>query len=181
MPLEPQTFRDHTLSLFQSAVEAVARAKAQPGAARPGLENNMVRAAAQVASFAANNMPLPQQAPPNIADDAWQTARLVFQYLQARLAGDDAQADALKAQFQAGQFDPSWLETVEQYLQYFGPDGKRRAPQYRPPTKDTPILTFRPGAVVGLMADWGSFTPLPKPWLRCSRGAARTNALFAAS
>ena len=63
MPLEPQTFRDHTLSLFQSAIEAVARAKAQPGAARPGLENNMVRAATQVASFAANNMPLPQQAP----------------------------------------------------------------------------------------------------------------------
>ena len=158
MPLEPQTFRDHTLSLFQSAVEAVARAKAPPGAARPGLENNMVRAAAQVASFAANNMPLPQQAPPNIADDAWQTARLVFQYLQARLAGDDAQADALKAQFQAGQFDPSWLETVEQYLQYFGPDGKRRAPQYRPPSKDTPILTFQLGAVVGLMADWGTGT-----------------------
>jgi len=158
MPLEPQTFRDHTLSLFQSAVESVVRANAAPGAARPGLENDMVRAAAQVASFKASNLPLPTQAPPNIADDAWTTARIAFQFMQARLAGNDDQANALKAEFRGGQFDPNWLETIEQYLQYFGPDGKRQAPEYRAPSADMPVLSFRPGSVVGLLADWGTGT-----------------------
>jgi Calcineurin-like phosphoesterase len=158
MPMDPQTFRDHTLSLFQSAIEAAVRANAAPGAPRPGLENDMIRAATQVAGFEANGTPLPALAPPHIADDAWRTARLAFQFMRAKLAGDEVRAEELKAQFQGGSFDPNWLKTIEEYLQYFGPDGKRREPQYRPPTADMPVLSFRPGAVVGLLADWGTGT-----------------------
>jgi hypothetical protein len=158
VPLDPQTFRDHTLSLFQSAIDSVARANAPPGAARPGLENDMVRAAAQVVTFTANNIPLPTLAPPNVAGDAWTTARLAFQFLQARQAGDEQRASNLQTQFKDGQFDPSWLEAVEQYLEFFGPDGKRQAPEYRPPSPGMPVLPFRPGSVVGLLADWGTGT-----------------------
>ena len=103
-------------------------------------------------------MQVPTQAPPHITNDAWTTARLTYQLLQARLAGNKAVGDALEAQLQGGQFDPRWAETITEYVGYFGPNGQRREPQYIQPEPDMPILTFTPGSIVGLLADWGTGT-----------------------
>jgi hypothetical protein len=158
MPMDPQTFRSHLLSLYQSAIESGLRTKLPPGAPPPGLENDTVRAADQIAAFQANGMAIPVQAPPQIADDAWTTARLTFQFLQAKLAGQDDKAEEIAAQFKDGEFDPDWAQTITEYLAYFGPDGSRQEPEYIPPTQDMPVLTFRPGSVVALLADWGTGT-----------------------
>ncbi len=158
MSLDPQTFRDHFLSIYQSAIESAVREQLPPDAPRPGLENATVRAAAQVATLQNNGLAIPVQAPPHIADDAWRTARLAYELLQEKLVGNEAAATAIAAELQGGQFDPRWVETVTEYVNYFGPNGQRREPQYIRPEPDTPILTFRPGSVVAMMADWGTGT-----------------------
>jgi hypothetical protein len=158
MSLDPQTFRSPTMSLFQSAMEVAIRNKLPPGAPRPGLENDAVRAVAQVATYVTNDMALPKIAPPHITDDAWKTATLAFQYLDAKLNGREAQAKSLEADLQGGEFDPRWAETIQEYLQYFGIDPDRHPPQYIAPTPDMPVLPFQPGSVVGLLADWGTGT-----------------------
>jgi hypothetical protein len=155
MPLDPQTFRSQLLSLYQSAIDAVVRARLPADAPRPGLENDIVRAAAQVASLHDNGIAIPTLAPPHIAGDAWTTARLAFQLLRARLAGKDDEAAQIESQLQGGQFDPDWVGTITEYLEYFGPDGTQRERPYIPPSADMAPLTFRPGSVVGLLADWG--------------------------
>jgi hypothetical protein len=155
MPLDPQTFRSQLLSLYQSAIDAGVRSVMPAGSPRPGLENDIVRAAAQVATFHDNNIVIPTTAPAHIADDAWTTARLAFQLLQARLAGQNDTADTIESQLQGGQFDPDWVGTITEYLEYFGPGGDLQPPMYIPPTADMQPLTFRPGSVVGLLADWG--------------------------
>ena len=155
MSLDPQTFRSQLLSLYQSAIDAAVLARLPAGAPRPGLENDVIRAAAQVATFHDNDIAIPQVAPPHIAADAWTTARLAFQLLQARLAGNDAEAEQIEANLQGGQFDPNWVATITEYLEYFGPDGTLRERQYIPPSAGMAPLTFRPGSVIGLLADWG--------------------------
>ena len=97
MPLDPVTFRDHFLSLYQSAVDQAARSQLASNALRPGLENGLVRAAAQVATFKANGTPVPQQPPASFDQDAWMAARLALQLLDARLLPHRAHAAAHRA------------------------------------------------------------------------------------
>jgi hypothetical protein len=158
MSLDPQTFRDHFLSLYQSAIDTAIRTHLPADAPRPGLENDTVRAAAQLATYKDNDIAIPAQAPPHIAQDAWTTARLAYELLQAKLTGNKAAADELADQLQGGQFDPRWAEAITEYVNYFGSAGQRREPQYIRPEPDLPILTFNPGSVVGLLADWGTGT-----------------------
>ena len=101
MSLDPQTFRDHLLSIYQSAIESAVREQLPPDAPRPGLENETVRAAAQVATLQNNGLAIPVQAPPHIAEDAWDTARLAYELLQAKLAGNEEAATAIAAEIGA--------------------------------------------------------------------------------
>lgn len=158
MPLEPVTFRDHFLSLYQSAVDEAVRSQLPSNALRPGLENSLVRAAAQVATFSANGTPVPQQPPASFDPDAWTAARLALQLLDARLHGRDAEAAAIAAQLKDGKFDLNWADTIAQYVQYYGPDGKLRAPEYIPASPGMAVLPFQAAAIVAIMADWGTGT-----------------------
>jgi hypothetical protein len=158
MPLDPVTFRDHFLSLYQSVVDQAVRSRLPSDALRPGMENGLVRAAAQVATFSANGAPIPQQAPASFDPDAWTAARLAFQLLDARLHGRSAEAADLEDQLKGGRFDPDWADTIAQYVQYYGPDGKLRAPEYIPASPEMPVLPFKAAAIVAIMADWGTGT-----------------------
>jgi 3',5'-cyclic AMP phosphodiesterase CpdA len=158
MPLDPVTFRDHFLSLYQSAVDQAVRSQLPAGAPRPGLENGLVRAAAQVATFTANGTPVPQQAPASFDPDAWTAARLALELLDARLHGRTAEAAAIEDQLKDGKFDLNWANTIAQYVQYYGPDGKLRAPEYIPASPNMPVIPFKAAAIVGIMADWGTGT-----------------------
>jgi hypothetical protein len=155
MTLDPRTFRTQLLSLYQSAIDAGVRSVLPDGSVRPGLENDVVRAAAQVATFSANKIDIPISAPAHIADDAWTTARLAFQLLQARLGGQSAEADRIESQLQGGPFDPNWVGTITEYLAYFGPGGDDAKLMYIRPSPEMKPLRFRPGSVVALLADWG--------------------------
>lgn len=156
MTTDPVMFRDHMLSLYQSAVDAAVRSRMPTEAARPGLENGLVRAAAEVAMFHSKGAALPAEPPGSVSGAAWTTAQLAYALLQARIRGDKAKAEELESELQDGPFDLNWAETITEYVDYFGPGGQRRKPEYIPPSPDMRPIPFAPGAVVGLIADWGT-------------------------
>jgi len=151
MPPKLMTFRDHFLSLYQSAMDTVARS-------RPGAGAQLVQAATQVAVLQDAGKPIPQQAPAGCAPDAWTAARLALQLLDAKLHGRDTEAAAIEAELQDGNFDPNFAGTVVQYLQYYGPDGKLREPDYIPASPTMPVLPCKAAATVAIMGDWGTGT-----------------------
>jgi hypothetical protein len=157
MPTKLVTFRNHFLSLYQSAIDAVARLQLPAGTLRPGQENDLVQAATQVATLRDAGAPIPQQPPAGVQPDAWTAARLALQLLEARLHGRDAQAAAIETELKDGNFDPEFVETISQYLQYYGPDGKLRQPDYISASPTMPVLPFT-AATVGIMGDWGTGT-----------------------
>lgn len=158
MALDLKTFRSPILSLYQSAIESLVRSKLPPGAPRPGVDNDIVRAATQIASARNDAKAVPDQPPPGVAAGVWRAACLAHDFLDARFHGNHAAAADIAAELQDGQFDPGWIETLTSYVGYFGPDGKLREPDYIWPTPDMPVLAFKPGSVVALLGDWGTGT-----------------------
>jgi len=156
MALDLVTFRSPILSLFQSAIESLARSQRPPGAPRPGADDNFVRAATEIAQAHDKAQAVPDQPPAGIASNVWRAARLAYQFLDARFHGNHTAATDIAAQLQDGEFDPGWIETLTSYLDYFGPDGKLRQPDYIWPTPDMRVLSFAPGSVVALFGDWGT-------------------------
>jgi len=151
MPPELMTFHDHFLSLYQSAMDTVARSQ-------PGAGTQLMRAATQVAALKDAGASIPQQAPAGFVPDAWTAARLALQLLDAKLHGNDAEAAAIEAELQDGNFDPNFAGTVVQYLQYYGPDGTLRKPDYIPASPTMPVIPFKAAATVAIMGDWGTGT-----------------------
>ncbi len=158
MALDLKTFRSPVLSLYQSAIESLVRSKLPPGAPRPGLGNDIVRAATEIASAHDKAEAVPDQPPAGIASDVWRAACLTHDFLDARFHGNNAAAADIAAELRDGQFDPGWIETLTSYVGYFGPDGKLREPDYIWPTPDMKVLAFKPGSVVALLGDWGTGT-----------------------
>ena len=158
MSMEPVHFRNPLLSLFQSTIESGVRAKLPADAPAPGLENGMVRAAAQVATYVDAGQSVPVATPANVSSAAWMTARLTYELLKAQLAGDSVRVAALEDQLRYGLLDVNWLRTKADYLVYYGLDGRLHKPMYIPPAPDMGVIPFKPGAVIGLMADWGTGT-----------------------
>lgn len=160
MSITPPSFRDHFSSLFQSAVEDFVRGKLGSDAlTRPGLENGLVRAAAQIAAMRWNGTAIPETAPANVSDKAWICARLAYQLMQAKLAGDAALAQKLQDDLQNGPCDPSWAETITEYIGYFGVNGTRKQiPYVRPAAVGDTVLPLKSNAVVALIGDWATGT-----------------------
>ena len=133
------------LSVFQSAAaehggpgSPLAQAASQAVAARLGPEAVLI------------------DAPEGIPEDIWISARLGLAWLEARVGGDTLAAARLHDALKGSDFDPNWLEALERYLIYFGPDGCRRAVPYRSPAQvGDGVLTLRPGARIALISDWG--------------------------
>jgi Calcineurin-like phosphoesterase len=153
MPPELMTFHDHFLSLYQSAMDTVARSR--PGA---GTGAQLMKAATQVAALQDADKPIPPKPPAGFAPGAWTAARLTLQLLDARLHGNDTEAAAIEAELQDGNFDPNFVETITQYLQYYGPDGKLREPDYIPASPTMPVIPFKAAATVAMVGDWGTGT-----------------------
>lgn len=196
---EPQTFRNHMLSIFQSSVETVAQGliekSAAPGQAaalaltaasakaaapvkavpaagapgsRPGMENPIVRAAAQICALRDQGVTeIPLAAPASIGDQAWTCARLGFSLLEARVRGDAATVAQLQSDLTGSSCDPAWASTLVEYAAYFGPDGARRPINYITPDKaGEGIVTIPDNARIAMIADWGTGTPAAAALLR---------------
>ena len=154
MPANPfQTFRNHSLSLFQAAAAASSR----PAVAGPGPMPALEQAAGRIAGLAAAGAPVPVQAPAGQGPEAWTCARLGYQLLQAELGGDAALRMRLQDQLLGSRCDPRWAGTLVSYLNYFGTDGLRRRIPYIPPDAAGPeVIPISPDARVALLSDWGT-------------------------
>jgi hypothetical protein len=161
MPFDPKLFGDHLLSLYQSiANTAVLNSPVGPSTGQVGTDNDFVKAVEQVCNFkAAGTTTLPIATPPGIDSGAWNSARIFFEAMEARLQGNTVLADQLQNEIKFGTNDPNWVETLEDYLVYFGPDGKRKAIPYVTPEAAGPyVITIPDDARIALIGDWGTGT-----------------------
>ena len=150
-PRSFRTFRDQRLSVFQAAAADVARP------AIPGPIPELELAAGRVAALQAAAAPIPVQAPADIATEAWTCARLGLQLLQAELGGDAIQRGRLEERLLGSRCDPRWAGTLLSYLDYFGPDGRRRSiPYVRPETAGPGVIEIASDARIALLSDWGT-------------------------
>ncbi len=159
------TFRDHFLSIFQSAAAETARrmaADSTQGADRESSGDALVAAAAEVAAIRTAN-----QIEAHGLDEALEAlspfgtakicAALGAQYLEALVKGDEATAARLKGELQMGTCDPRWVSTLEEYVKYFGPFGTRAdVPYVRPAQVKAKPIELKDGVRVALIGDWGT-------------------------
>ena len=162
-----QTFRNHFLSIYQSAVTEVARRIDQRaslsggGAAQtsPPASSVLPAQAAAIASRedAINRgvaAPLGGSAP-TAAGDVQYCAELALQYLKA--IGDPARQAVIEGEFKDGTCDPEWIAVFKEYLQYFGPSGERKQiPYIRAATVGAKTIEIKANARVALVGDWGT-------------------------
>lgn len=158
MAIEPLTFRDHFLSLYQSAIGQKVRSALDPGAAAPGLASGMIRAATQIAGLADQGLAVPAVAPPNFSQDAWTVARLTLELMRAQAAGNTTRVQQIEDELKDGGYDPAWAGTIAEFVGHFGPDGTRCKIPYVRASDDMKPLPMSPNATVALIADWGTGT-----------------------
>jgi Calcineurin-like phosphoesterase len=170
-----QTFRDHFVSIYQSAVGDVARRMDQhaallrsgprpPSSENPSASSSLPGYAGAIArrEFARRRglaAPLAGTATPALGggDTAEVCAELALRYLKACLSGDAAAQAQVEAEFKDGSCDPLWLTTFKEYLQYFGPDGTRKqVPYIRAANAGAKTIEIKANARVALVGDWGT-------------------------
>jgi 3',5'-cyclic AMP phosphodiesterase CpdA len=163
MPDQLVTFRDHFLSVFQSAVDDIIRkapgTDTTPGA-RAGTDNAFVKAAAKISDLKDKGLAIPELAPPGFAQDRWNCARLGLELMEAQARGDSATAEKIRNQVEFSTCDPKWADTLVNYVAYFGPDGHRaEIPYIRPSAAIPGIIAVAPNSRIALVGDWGTGTP----------------------
>jgi hypothetical protein len=164
------TFRDHFLSLYQSAVSDVANKIDQKPTltARTALQRSAKSTLPDIASDIAGREFARQRGLP--ASPSGTTAReltkpqiaavcanLAFRYLKARLSNDAVALSQLNDEFKAGTCDPAWLSTVEEYIKYFGHGGGRNEiPYIRAGAVGANIIEIKSDAKIAIVGDWGT-------------------------
>jgi 3',5'-cyclic AMP phosphodiesterase CpdA len=170
-----QTFRDHFLSIYQSAVSEVARRIDEKRTSDPKIGRRAGSAVRRSASSLLPNYAAEiatreyaqrrgQVIPPPPAgqgkrvlrptDAARVCAELAFRYFKARLSGDAEMLAKVEGEFKASTCDPAWKTTIEEYVKYFGPSGSRKQiPYIRPAAVGPKTVEIRSNALVG---DWGT-------------------------
>ena len=175
MPDTFQTFRDPLLSLYQSAVDQIAkRLDANPTNKARGARLTLPRSAAstlpgiaaeiaQRAFDQERGVETSQSQSASIARELTNTgiarvcAELSFRYLNALARGDSKALSELKHEFVAGTCDPAWLNTLIEYHLYFESDGKRKPIPYIRASDDGPkTIEIKTGARVAVAGDWGT-------------------------
>ena len=164
------TFRDHFLSLYQSAVAEIAvkidlkstnliRAGIQTSATNV-LRDIAAEIAAEEYAFQ-RGLPKPPEAlgARELTKAEWSRvcADQAMRYLKARLSNDPAALAKLNDEGVAGVCDPAWRTTVEEYIKYFGPNGSRKEiPYVRPSIVGNRVIEIKPDARVAIVGDWGT-------------------------
>ena len=157
-----KTFRDHFLSIYQSAADdyarQVARAAPQneaPFSARSSFLDG-VDEAAELRSVNLNEVPF-GPVPEAAVDVAKVCSALGLRYLEALVLGDKARASEIKAQMDNSTCDPKWLSTLDEYYKYFGPTGTRaKIPYVRAAKAGNHSISIKAGARVAIFGDWGT-------------------------
>lgn len=173
----PRTFRDHFLSIYQSWAAEVARQSAADGAKDGGLESigaavtldkpKEVAAAEEVAAQveragrsdeAGDLLPDDGLEDMSVGENVKVCAKLALNLMWANLKGDIARVNQIQEEFLPGsKCDAKWVQTIKEYLGYFGADGEQLAiPYIRPATVGPKVISIKPGAKIGLIGDWGT-------------------------
>jgi len=169
-----QTFRDHFLSVYQSAVSEVARRVDEKYRSRTrsiashSASSVFPRYAADIAAREfARARGLPTQSSISgltereltRTDIARACADLGFRYMKARVSNDTAALAEINEEFKAGTCDPAWATTFDEYLQYFGPNGSRKGiPYIRASAVGPKTVEFKADARIAIIGDWGTGT-----------------------
>lgn len=164
------TFRDHFLSLYQSAVTDVARTlDAKPklnarGGLRASASSVLPDIAADIAAAeyaAARGLPMPPRNPITReltkGDIARVCAEWAYRYFKASVTNDAAAIARLEDEFKAGTCDPAWASTVKEYLKYFGPNGDRgEIPYVRAAQVGAKTIDIQADSKIAIVGDWGT-------------------------
>ncbi|WP_315837144.1 metallophosphoesterase [Bradyrhizobium prioriisuperbiae] len=188
----PLTFRDQFLSVYQSWAADVGRQLAAERAAEQGeLESTGAAitldkpkelvAAEQVAEEVAaevardgrsdRTVEILQESgleDMSIGQNAKVCATLALNLMWAKLKGDIDKVSQIESEFRPGsKCDLKWIQTITEYLGYFGPGGDQRAiPYIRPAAVGPKIISIKAGAKIGLIGDWGTGAEPAKRVLR---------------
>jgi hypothetical protein len=161
MASEPQTFRDHALSLLQSAADAADRTTTDVRglAGRPDVESDLVPATAAIGALKMQGAAIPEAAPAGILQRSWDCAKLGYDLLLAKIAGNTAEVQRLHDVLTCSTCDENWARALTSYLGYYGPNGKLKTiPYIRAGQIGPKVLPLQAGAKVALIADWGTGT-----------------------
>jgi hypothetical protein len=169
----PITFRDHFVSLYQSAVadmadKIAAEQKAGIESLSQDSASELLLAAQAIAQRQTSPLASSQPATAvagkesvlekmSVTEHATACASLAWQYMQAKAFGDTVSTRRLEGELDAGTCDPRWAQTITEYVKYFGVNGARAHPQYIAPAQaGETIITIKSGAKIGLIGDWGT-------------------------
>lgn len=175
------TVRHAALSMFQSLVDDFILDRdhddTEPlearGQERPTLEHPLVHAAAEFVERKFQGKEVPDEPPEEVAQKkggstAWTCVKLAGELFLACIEGDDERKTQLEDELKDSTCDPEWVEAILQYLEYFGPGGKKRTVPYVTwQEPDDFVLEALPrNARVALIADWGTGTKDAEDLLR---------------
>lgn len=163
MAEEMPTFRDHFLSIFQSAAaeyERNAKADFVEEGRSQDRQASFARAAAVVASQRARQTvePRTEEIEEGLGDIAQVCSALGLRYLEALVTGDEAGAALIAEQMEVSTCDPKWARTLKEYRDYFGWDGMRRKIPYLKPSDSSRPIEIKAGAKIAMFGDWAAGT-----------------------
>lgn len=172
----PRTFRDHFLSIYQSWAAEVARQRLveQGGLESMGTAATLEKprevvaaedVAAQVARAGKPDKTvaiLPSDGPVledmSVGQNVRVCAALALNLMWAHLKNDIVEINKIEKEFLPGsKCDAKWIQTITEYLGYFGPGGDQHAiPYIRPAAVGATVIPIKAGARIGLIGDWGT-------------------------
>lgn len=155
-----RTFRDHFLSIYQSAAADYASklpVEESIRAAAPNPSDEFMQAVNEVAELRSQDLSEAVEVEEGIADIPKICASLGLRYMEALVTGDDARAERIKEQMTGGTCDPNWASTLKEYTKYFGVSGTRNKIPYRPPSEiGARTIEIAAGAKIAVFGDWGT-------------------------
>ncbi|WP_271554893.1 metallophosphoesterase family protein [Bradyrhizobium sp. CCBAU 45394] len=153
-----QTFRDHFLSLYQSAAADYVLQKAKETTTEgPTEADPLMQAVNEVAELRSKNGSEVADTEEGIADIPRICASLGLRYLEAVVTGDTARAARIQEQMTGGTCDPKWALTLSEYAKFFGPSGTRgKIPYVRAAEVGAYTITIPAGARIAIFGDWGT-------------------------
>lgn len=159
-----ETFRDPTLSMFQSLVDDVARriAGAPEGVALTtrSIRQSKMSLRRTAADIAAREAGQSRSGPRPTTRGAGATGRfcaeLALRYIKALATNDESERQSVSADYVGSTCDSAWVNTLKEYHAYFGAGAFRQVPYVRAATAGKAVIPMKPNAKVALVADWGT-------------------------
>jgi predicted phosphodiesterase len=155
---DSRTFRDHFLSIYQSAAADYASKIPVEESNQPTPNSDrFMQAANEVAELRSKDLSEVPAVEEGVADIPKICASLGLRYLEALVSGDAARAERIREQMTGGTCDRNWVSTLKEYVKYFGVNGTRATIPYRRPSEIGPrVIPIGAGCRIAVFGDWGT-------------------------